>query len=901
MGLLKKLGLWKRKARPVGQELESGRNDEEADARRQLLIRAGLFIALVALTVAAFPKGEVYEYTVQVGDTWRQPTLVASFNFPIYKNEERVEKERREAREETPPYFQEVPEASSRMVANRDTLQKQLDRIFEQYAAFRFHQMRDQPDAAAEDSLRYLELRRKALVALTPNQWQILVDNYTRRIPELSGTAREPESGPRLDRRLLNRSFSLGAQLLRIGVMNRSRDSILTDNIIIRNEEERVQRSVSKDNVYGLSEAYDYAREQFREDYPEQPEWANIAFSFFRDIFAPSLQYMRTETTEERDRRARNISSIMGGVEKGEVIVQKGERISEEVKRKLTSLERVKNERTPERLPLRQTSGETLFALLTFLFLFYYLYLIRPEIWNDTRQMLLISLTLGFIIVLFGTCVRIPWAHLYAVPIALASVMLTIIFNSTIGLFSTLVLAMIGGQMLGLDLEYTFAAFVAGALGVFSVRNIKNRGQFVLSAGLVFVGFALVIVASYLYLGTPTDQLARELSYAGIGASFTITAYMLLWVLEQLFDVTTDLTLLELSDTNQKLLKELSLKAPGSFNHSLQVANLAEAAADRIDANALLTRVGALYHDIGKMKKPEYFVENQRSGSNPHDRLKPRMSALIIASHVKEGLEMAKEEGLPNRVLKFIPTHHGTARIEYFYRKAVEQTDEDDPPVLESEFRYPGPRPDSKETGIMMLADSVEAASRSLDDPTHKRLKSLIDLIFKERIEDGQLDDTDLTFQDLSRIKDTFLQMLLGIYHVRVKYPDQEEEEPEEEPPVVSMPSDLDQDIYDTVSILWDKDVIGTPEQSIGSEQIRRLPGIRDPRAPRTEVAEASPHHRSSRPRPGEPSVAGDGAQSTSSDPSDTSATNDSNGSSSTDSSESTSAKTSDDSSPDKK
>jgi hypothetical protein len=450
------------------------------------------------------------------------------------------------------------------------------------------------------------------------------------------------------------------------------------------------------------------------------------------------------------------------------------------------------------------------------------------------------------------------------VPIALASVMLTIIFNSTIGLFSTLVLAMIGGQMMGLDLEYTFAAFVAGALGVFSVRNIKNRGQFVLSAGLVFVGFALVIGASYLYLGTPTEQLVRELSYAGVGASFTITAYMLLWVLEQLFDVTTDLTLLELSDTNQKLLKELSLKAPGSFNHSLQVANLAEAAADRIDANALLTRVGALYHDIGKMKKPEYFVENQRSGSNPHDRLKPRMSALIIASHVKEGLEMAKEEGLPNRVLKFIPTHHGTARIEYFYRKAVEQTDEDDSPVLESEFRYPGPRPDSKETGIMMLADSVEAASRSLDDPTHKRLKSLIDLIFKERIEDGQLDDTDLTFQDLSRIKDTFLQMLLGIYHVRVKYPDQEEEEPEEEPPVVSVPPDLDRDIYDTVSILWDQDVIGTPEQSVSSAQIRRVPGIRDPRAPRTEVAEASPHHRSSRPRPGAPSVTGDGAQTSS-------------------------------------
>jgi putative nucleotidyltransferase with HDIG domain len=254
-------------------------------------------------------------------------------------------------------------------------------------------------------------------------------------------------------------------------------------------------------------------------------------------------------------------------------------------------------------------------------------------------------------------------------------------------------------------------------------------------------------------------------------------AYPLLWVFERAFDVTTDLTLLELSDTNRPLLKELSLRAPGTFNHSLQVANLGEAAADAIGANALLTRVGALYHDIGKMLKPEYFVENQRPGDNPHDHLKPRMSALIIASHVKEGLELGRQYNLPERVLNFIPMHHGTTRIEYFYQKALKERGPDDPPLLESEFRYPGPRPDSKETGIMMLADSVEAASRSLSDPTHKRLETLVDMIFNARTEDGQLDNTDLTFLDLHRIRETFLAMLLGIYHVRVKYPGQAESE----------------------------------------------------------------------------------------------------------------------------
>ncbi len=863
MSILETLGFSKKKARPVGHELESGRGDKARENRRYWLVRGGLFLALVVLTVLAFPQGEVYEYTVQVGDTWRQPTLVAPFNYPIRKNEERVASERRNAQQQTPPFFEELPDAQSKMAANRDTLRQQLDRIMSAYADYRFHVSRGQAEAAQEDSLRYLDARRNALVTLPATQWQILTETYMSDLPELSNEsptrgldARPPEPSERLDREMLNAAFQLGTQLLRVGVMNRSRDSIYTENIIVRNTEDRVQRSVSKDNVYGLNEAYEYAQAQFRERYPNDSTRASIAYSFFRDIFQMSLRYMRTETLQVRENNAKDVPVYVGGVQRGEVVVQKGERITEEIKQKLTSLEREKNENTSNQLSWWQVLGEMIFALLTFLFFFYYLYQIRREIWDDERDMLLISITLMAIIALFAVVVRVPWAHLYVVPIALAAVMLTVIFNSTIGLFSTLVLAMVGGHMTGLNLEFTFASFVAGALGVFSVRDIKNRGQFVLSAGLVFLGYLLVIVATYLYLGMPGERLGRELTYAAIGSSFTITAYLVLWVLERTFDVTTDLTLLELSDTNRPLLKDLSLRAPGSFNHSLQVANLAEAAADRIGADALLTRVGALYHDIGKMQKAEYFVENQRAGSNPHDNLKPKMSALIIANHVKKGLELAKENKLPERVVNFIPTHHGTARIEYFYRKAVEQTDPNDPPILESEFRYPGPRPNSKETGILMLADSIEAASRSLDDPSHNRLKSLIDLIFKERIEDGQLDDTDLTFRDLRQIKDKFLKMLMGIYHVRVKYPDQDDETSEEPQPVVSMSEDIDPDVYDTVSILWEKDILGAPAQSVRAEQLQRLPGIRETRAPRPDIAEAFPHHRSGRPRPD----AGDGA-----------------------------------------
>jgi hypothetical protein len=846
MGFFEKLGWSRRSAQPVGHELEtSGRSDEGAPRWQRWLLRGGLLLLLVAITAVAFPRGEVYEYTVQVGDPWRQSTLKAQFDFPIYIDEERVEAKRDTVRQNTPPYFREVPNAIGRLDSNRDTLRRQVDRALEAFASYRYHRSREETQAAREDSTRYVRFRRNALATLTASQWRLLAERYVQQVQGLQEEARgqQVRQGERLDRALLDEAFRIGSQLLNIGVMDRSRDSISTDVIIIRNEEDRVQRRVNKDNVYGLNEAYAYVEDQLRETFQENPDYARIAFSFFRAIFQPSIEYMRTETLQERRQRARNVTPIQGGVEAGEVIVRKGEIVTEEIKRKLTSLERVRNERKGPSIVWKQTLGEALFALLGFSFFFFYLYLFRPDVWREDRDVILITLLLGFITALFGVGVRLSWANLYAVPVALASVLLTIVFNSRIGLFGTIVLAFSGGQMLGLDLEYTLATFFAGAFGIFSVRDIKNRGQFFVSAGIVFIGYLLVLTASWLFLGTPTGLYGRELIFAAIGSSFTITASLFLWALERMFDITTDLTLLELSDTNNKLLKELSLRAPGSFNHTLQVANLAEAAADRIGAHTLLTRVGALYHDIGKMRKPEYFVENQRAGMNPHDQLKPRMSALIIASHVKEGLEMGEEHNLPEEVLKFIPTHHGTARIEYFYRKAVGASDEEDSPVLESEFRYPGPKPHSKETGILMLADSVEAASRSLDDPSHNRLKSLIDLIFQERIEDGQLDETDLTFQDLRLIKETFLKMLLGIYHVRVKYPDQEEEEPEEtEPTVVAVEGEAP---YQEVTIDTKQGPWGVEPSAVEPEGLDAMPGLRDPREPRPELAEASPHHRS--------------------------------------------------------
>jgi len=832
MGLLEIFGWSRHKPQPVGHNLERGGRSDEEKTWQKWLLRGGLFLALLVLTVAAFPHGDSYEYTVEVGDTWRQSTLTAPYNFPVYLNEGRVEARRDTVRENTPPYFEKVPNAQQRVEANRDTLQQQLERVLDAYASYRYHRQQGETTAVRDDSARYVQRRRNALVTLSASQWEYLAQQYFQAVQASRG---DPQEKTQLYERLLNTAFKVGGELLGVGVMDRPRDSVVTSEIIVRNEKDQTQRTVDKDRVYGLNEAFDYAESQLADRFPQNREHVRIAKSFYQAIFEPSLQYLREETMQERNRRARNVTAIQGGVEKGEPIVRKGERITREIKRKLTSLQRAKSDRLGSDIVWKQLGGEVLYTLLGFGFFFFYLYLLRPEIWSKDRSLVIVTVILGFIVALYGVVIRSPWS-LYVVPVALASVLLTIIFNSRTALLGTLLLAFTGGQMLGLDLEYTLATFFAGAFGTFSVRDIKNRGQFFVSGGLVFVGYFLVLAATWLYIDLPIGRVLPDLGYAAIASAVTITASLFLWTLERIFDITTDLTLLELSDTNSPPLKKLSLQAPGSFNHSLQVANLAEAAADRIGAHTLLTRVGALYHDIGKMKKPEYFVENQRAGTNPHDKLKPRMSALIIASHVKEGLEMGREENLPERILNFIPMHHGTARIEYFYRRALSQAEETDRSVPESEFRYPGPKPDSKETGILMLADSVEAASRSLDDPSPQRLENLIDLIFRERIDDGQLDNTDLTFRDLSLVKDTFLKMLLGIYHVRVKYPDQEEETEAPEFEVISL---VAASPYVNVSVLYDHDDWGAWIRSAGEARPASS------KEPRPQLANASPHSQS--------------------------------------------------------
>jgi hypothetical protein len=328
---------------------------------------------------------------------------------------------------------------------------------------------------------------------------------------------------------------------------------------------------------------------------------------------------------------------------------------------------------------------------------------------------------------------------------------------------------LIAGFVVPNSFEFSFIQIIAGITAIYSIKNLVKREQFLTSA--------ILILSSYLvaYLGISLVKNGSLLNIDWLNfvpfifsVLLSLLAYPLIYAFEKVFGITSDVSLMEITNTNSKLLRELSYKAPGTFQHSLQVANLAEAAIFNIGGNALLVRAGALYHDIGKMENPQYFIENQNKKVNPHDSLSYEESAQIIIRHVNKGVEIARRNNLPELIIDFIKTHHGNTRMDYFYQSFLKNFPEKF--IDENIFRYPGPIPFSKETGVLMLADSVEAASRSLKEPDAESISSLVDRIIDYKLDQGQLNNSNITFKDLNVIKSIFKSMLMSIYHIRIDY-----------------------------------------------------------------------------------------------------------------------------------
>jgi len=360
----------------------------------------------------------------------------------------------------------------------------------------------------------------------------------------------------------------------------------------------------------------------------------------------------------------------------------------------------------------------------------------------------------------------------FAVPVAVGAMLATLLFDVHTGIVFSVITGILAGLLIPMEPLYFLYAFVGSMTAAFSVIRCHQRSA-LMRAGL-FVGLANAVTVVFI-------DLYRQQLFTDVGWHNLIAAVLggilvgvlvsgILPLLEWMFKVVTDISLLEYSDLNRPILKSLMVSAPGTYHHSIIIGSLAEAAAEAVGVNPLMARVCSYYHDIGKIKKPEYFIENQAKGENRHDRLTPSMSSLIIASHVKDGLELAREHDLPPQITDIIQQHHGTALMTYFYDKA-RQTEDPTSPVREEEYRYPGPKPQTKVAAIVMLADAVEAASRVLDNPTPQRIAALVDKLVSRIFEDGQLSECDLTLRDLTEIKKSFNKLLSGIYHYRIDYP----------------------------------------------------------------------------------------------------------------------------------
>lgn len=359
----------------------------------------------------------------------------------------------------------------------------------------------------------------------------------------------------------------------------------------------------------------------------------------------------------------------------------------------------------------------------------------------------------------------------YLAPVSLAGMLITILIEPQIALAMMILVALLGGIIVDYNLALTIFYFISGVVAVLSLSHFYRQRDLVRS-GLILAGSNVVIVTILNLLFRSDFNYVAVLLAAANGILAAILTIGTIPFLEHLFKVTSPIRLLELSNPGHPLLRRLQIEAPGTYYHSIMVGNLAEAAAEKIGADALWVRVGSYYHDIGKIKRPYFFVENQLAQENPHEKLNPTLSTLIITYHVKEGAEIAREHGLPEKLIEIIEQHHGTDLVRYFYRRATENLQGEKESLIEDDFRYEGPRPQSKEAALVMLADSVEAAVRSMPKLTPAKLESLIQKIIRERLDDGQFDESNLTLKDLNQVKNSFLKVLSGMFHNRIEYPE---------------------------------------------------------------------------------------------------------------------------------
>ncbi len=675
------------------------------------ITKAILILISVFLLVQLFPRQPGFDYEYQQARPWMYDDLIAPFSFAILKSDEQLEAERAALTETFSPFF-------SCQVNVVDNTLKEFETAFEEAWNEKY------PDGQNQ---RMKQQSKDAGV-------NILLHLYDRGIIFLEEEFRDKRS-----------------------------------DYQIRVLEANVARSKRLSDLYTIQEAYMYAITTL-DALP-----GNIDKELLQPLLETSLRH-NVFFNEELTARTLNaeleeIPVTRGMVQEGEKIVSKGELISPATYRILESFKNEFQRQVGDSAILTLLYfGQFLLVSISMIVLMLFLYVFRRDVFEDNRRILLILLSVLLMVFATSIIIRNNVDYLYLVPVCIVPIIIRAFFDNRLALYIHIITIILIGFLIPRSFEFVFLQFLAGIIAILSMADLRRRSQLFYTVALIFLTYSAVYFGlSLAHTGSFENLYWWDFVYFAGGAFLTLFAYPLIFLFERMFGLPTDFLLLELADTNNTLLRKLGMQAPGTFQHSLQVANLSEEAIIAIGGNSLLTRTGALYHDIGKMNNPLYFIENQASEYNPHNEIAYKESARIIIDHVIDGIEMARKHNLPEYIIDFIRTHHGTTTARYFY--TMQQKENPDEEVEKSDFIYPGPRPFSRETAVVMMADSVEAASRSLGKPDEKTISQLVDGIIDGQLKEKQFDNANITLKDISTVKNILKRMLLNIYHVRVAYP----------------------------------------------------------------------------------------------------------------------------------
>lgn len=730
-----------------GSSLGNALNKVRSPFRRAVRVRWMMLVGFVVFVALILPKNYVPEFSYELGKPWVAPALKAEFDFPLFKTDSQIAEERKNALAGVPPVF--VADTAVPTRVYRD-IRTAADQFFAQLESYSLLTTDDPPQAEQMKDDYFL-----SQFNVDPDY--LLSDHPDRNAWEAA---------------FLKRVSGFLNEVYATGYIDTAKGLVRNEVIYVRDSRTRMTQkalTLESDELPAFQAA-------------QLPGLSSEEQQLFTTLvlprLLPNLSYDEDFTEEERDRVVDKISPVFDKVRRGETIIGTGEAVRPIHDIRIRSYLRARTEQFGSSPFLVTFSGQLVMMTIIVVLLVLFMRNNRTRIYFSDRKLalvLLVFLTMMGIVVLVLKLTLFTQEvsglnYIFLVPACMVPIILGAFFDERFAYFGNLIIAIFAGAIVPNGFEYLFIQLCAGTATVYSLTRLRNRADFFISLSLILGAYVVSYIGYNFYSkGSFASIEYVNLTLFMLNVVLTFITYPLIYVFERIFGLTSDLTYIELLDTNHPLLKELSVRAPGTFQHSLQVANIAEAVLNRIGGNGLQAKVGALFHDIGKMTSPLHFIENLGDHPNPHNELGYAESAEIIIRHVTDGVRLAQEYGLPAEVVDFIKTHHGTTRTEYFYRKYCEENPGTE--VDESLFCYPGPLPFTREMAVLMIADSIEAASRSLKDRSQDRLLALVEGIVDSKVRQRQFNKAYLTFRDLEDAKEVIYNMLVSIYHGRIEYP----------------------------------------------------------------------------------------------------------------------------------